>query len=97
MLFQGLRILAQFAKENLYFGDYKPENFLITFSGRNVKIGDFGCSLFMQTSNYLKGLSLKYALPEVREMMLKNQPVSPELLAKNDIHAFFKTYGELLE
>lgn len=56
--------MVQFFKENFYFGDFKPENFLLTFHGKKIKIGDFGCSFFMQVQeNFLKGLSFNYALP----------------------------------
>ena len=43
-LFQGLKIMKAFSAKDLHFGDYKGENFLVTFHGKRLKIGDFGCS-----------------------------------------------------
>jgi serine/threonine protein kinase len=47
-LFQGLSIMKDFSDKDLYFGDYKGENFLVTFHGKRLKIGDFGCSMVTQ-------------------------------------------------
>jgi len=40
--------MAKFSKYNIYFGDYKPENYLVTFDGKIVKVGDFGCSFIIK-------------------------------------------------
>ena len=86
-----------FRKERIYFGDYKPENFLVTFHGRKVKLGDFGCSFLMQNTNYLKGLTFAWALPEVHQKVINGEVVSEDLLVKNDIFALFASFAELLE
>ena len=41
-LFQGVRFLVKMWKDDIYFGDCKPENFLVSFKGKKFIIGDFG-------------------------------------------------------
>jgi serine/threonine protein kinase len=39
---QGIQFIMGLHKINIYFGDFKPENLLVTFSGKELKIGDLG-------------------------------------------------------
>ena len=68
--------MVHFAKQNLCFGDYKKENWLLTFRGKKVKLGDFGCSVFMEEEgNCIKGCTPYYALPEVIEAMSTEEAI----------------------
>ena len=53
-----------FHKLGFYFGDYKPENFLVTFEGSELKIGDFGMAMMIKVgrNNYPKGGTPKWCL-----------------------------------
>jgi len=55
---------VKFSKDKIYFGDFKPENLLVSFSGRIVLLGDFGCSMKMKSGdNYVKGGTRGWCLP----------------------------------
>ena len=64
-LYQGLKLMILLAEKGVYFGDFKPENILVTFKHKILKLGDFGCSFFIHDHiNFIKGLSYKYTTPE---------------------------------
>ena len=66
-LFQGARVLIKFWENKIYFGDCKPENFLVSFRGRRFIIGDFGIAMQMSFSynNYGRGCTPMWSLPSV--------------------------------
>ena len=44
-LFQGIHVLCMFWESMIYFGDYKPENYLVDFKGTKMILGDFGIAM----------------------------------------------------
>jgi len=71
--------MVKFSKDGIYFGDFKPENFLVTFQGKKIKIGDFGCSYKISGElNMLKGYSMKWAMKEVIELCNDEKPLTRE-------------------
>ena len=44
-LFQGVKLLVKLWNDGIYFGDCKPENFLVSFKGKRFIIGDLGCAI----------------------------------------------------
>ena len=94
-LYQGLDILECFSKYGLYYGDYKGENLLITFSERKIKIGDLGTVLKKKGSNKLKAVDFRYTILD-HQMIKDREPFSDSDLEKNDIFAFVTFYTELL-
>ena len=62
--FQGVRALVKFWRDRLYFGDCKPENFLVSFKGMRFLLGDFGVSMLMNDGyNYVRGCTVFWSLP----------------------------------
>lgn len=88
--------MIQFNASGIYFGDFKEDNFLITFHGLIVKIADFGCSFMLEDRNYLKGLSYGYSIPALFESMSNGRPVAKTTLEKNDSYALFRTIEKLI-
>ena len=53
----------RFEDDNFYFGDNKLENFLLTFTGWRLILGDLGCAMQMNDGdNYVSGCIVEYAL-----------------------------------
>jgi hypothetical protein len=61
-LHQGIKILKALDKFNIYYGDFKEANLLVSFGTMEMKLGDFGISFIIEPEcNYLKGLTYSYA------------------------------------
>jgi len=61
----------------MYFGDFKPENCLVSFKGKRFIIGDFGCAMQMiDENNYIKGCTPKWSLPNIVTCCQTGMPVS---------------------
>lgn len=58
-LYNGLNLLESFEKSNIYYGDFKRENFLLTFGTMKLTLSDFGTSFIIKETeeNYLTGLT----------------------------------------
>ena len=67
----------KFWKDEIYFGDSKSENFLVSFKGRRFLLGDFGTVMkFKKTKNCIKGLTEKWSLPRIVELFDKGSLVT---------------------
>ena len=62
-LYNGLKLLESFEKANLYYGDFKRENFLLTFRTMKLTLSDFGTSFIIKENddNYLTGLTREFS------------------------------------
>ena len=62
-LYNGLKLLESFEKANLYYGDFKRENFFLTFSTMKLTLSDFGTSFIIKENddNYLTGLTREFS------------------------------------
>ena len=94
---QSLVMLMKMHKENLYFGNLKPDSLHVNQQDKVVKINNFSTALMMQPDcNYVKGLTYKYATKEVVDKVIYGESLTAESLKRNDINALFVTFGVLL-
>ena len=85
-------------KINLHYGDWKLDNVLLTFSGKQILIGDLGCSFFKnENENTLKGLTIGYVTNEVFNKYMNDETFTEQELNQIDNYAFFKTYINLID
>jgi len=74
---QGIKIMLKFWEDKIYFGDYKPENLLVSFKGMVLVLGDFGCSMqIKEYENYGKGCTPKWCIPEIALKIRKGMRLS---------------------
>ena len=77
----AMQALEYLHKNNIYYGDMKPENLLI-FGNSNVKIGDFGCCIKFPDSSTddsyfsILGLTKDYSTKEMYASFMNDEEVS---------------------
>ena len=97
-LFQGVKILVKFWKDNFYFGDWKPENMLVSFKGKRFILGDFGCSMIMEEEgNHVKGCTPLWCIPQLISGIQNGDPLSKEILKNNEVHSFCLAFKDSID
>ena len=70
LCFKAMLALNYLHTQNVYYGDMKPQNLLV-FKNYNVKIGDFGTAMKLQTDPdalyYVKGYTKRYATSKIQQ------------------------------
>ena len=94
---QAFIMLMKLQKENIYYGNFKVENIMVTPTDKIVKIYDFSTSMVIKKDqNYIKGLAYKYSTEEVLDKVIHGESVTAKDLLKNDVNSLFTSFQVVL-
>lgn len=92
-----MKALNYLHKQNIYYGDMKPQNILI-FKDYKVKFGDFGCAIkFSNDSSYdtktfIRGVTKGFSSKEMVKAHQDGEAVTKKQLFENDCLCLYETF-----